>query len=110
MKTINQISKEHRIPKTTLIGRIRKNNLKVLKSANVLLLNREQEQIIIKPIQHQYKGMINRNLNRLLVWQYKLDNPLLSAFEIANLLAIDVIDVDVILLNNELILESKINL
>jgi len=109
MKTISQISKEHRIPKTTLSGRVKKNNLQVLKSAGALLLSREQENIIIKPIQKQYKGMVNRNLNKSLVWQYKLDNPILSNFEIAKLLCIDIIDVRFILLNNEIVLESKLN-
>lgn len=109
MKTIKQISKEHRIPKTTLAGRIKKNNLQVLKSDGVFLLNREQEKIIIKPIIQQYKGMVNRNLNKSLVWQYKLDNPILSNFEIAKLLCIDIIDVRLILLNNEIVLESNLN-
>ncbi len=109
MQSIIQISKEYNIPKTTLISRIRKNNLTVLKKQGFYLINEEQEKVLINHVQNQYRGYVNRNLNEALIWQFKNENPELSNIEISQSLSVELVDIELILGKDYLILESRIN-
>lgn len=110
MKTIQQISKQYNIAKTTLISRIKREKMIVLKSNKSFFITHEQEKILTKPILQQYKGLINKNVSSILVWQCKIDNPDLSVFEISELLSIRENSVENILMNDEIVLASKMNL
>ena len=110
MKTITQITNQYNIAKTTLISRINRSQMVLLKENNTFFITHEQEKILTKPILPQYKGLINKNISSILVWQCKIDNPDLSGFEIAELLCVDKDVVGNILMNDEIVLASKMNL
>ena len=109
MKTLVGISKEHNIPRTTLYDRIRRNGLITIKHGRDIFINQDQEKIIITPIQRQYKGMVNQNVSPALVWEYKLNAPFLSIEELAECLAVKPMEIEMIIKDDFLIMESKIN-
>lgn len=102
------MSEHYNIPLTTISTRIRILNLKVKKINRRYELTDEQVEKILTCCQAQYHGLINRNINRTLLFDFRMNYPFLSKKEIAEALAININLVNYYL-DNEIVIPSKLN-
>ncbi len=101
MKTLLQISKEYGISKMTLISRAQRIN-DVQKIKGVIFLNIHQEREILKMERKYY--FKEKKLNKLLIFDFKQQNPMLCDEEIANILGLKKVEI-----KDYIIIESKMN-
>jgi NhaP-type Na+/H+ and K+/H+ antiporter len=109
MKTVKDISRQYGLPKSTIISRILRNNLQLVKEKNYFLINTDQEKIIVNERQNQFIKLVKEVPSKSFIWQFSIDNPLLSNYEISLCLAIPVEYVNLTLNNEVIILDSKMN-
>lgn len=101
MKTIQQISKQYGIPKSTLMERVYRLGLQ-----KPYLFDQSTEKLLSKPARYQYKYLV-KSPSVKLIQMFYIENPYLSNSEIAQLLAIKETDV-IYALEMPFIYESKI--
>jgi hypothetical protein len=104
MKTLLQISKDHKIAKTTLKYRYERFGFNFKQ-----LLDAKNEALVVKRI-HTPTTKLLKKVNPLLVFEFKVQNPYMSNDEISISLAVQRSIIDDILIGEFFIISSKSNL